>query len=344
MLLFGYTFGNLTPFHRLAMTTIESLQPHLLVSSQKKCEQSNALGNLSDFSPKGKIWDKHRANSDIISGYYAEGGKGNFYRYAQRVSSCSEWLEFRLVPELAEGLLNLKLSSTRFCRVRHCPVCQWRRSLMWKAKAYKIIPQVVADYPKYRWLFITLTVKNCKIEELRATLDRINRAFKRLTELKAWKALGWVKSVEVTRGRDQLSAHPHLHILAMVQPSYFSHGYISQAKWVDLWQKCLRSDYKPVIHVKAIAKQHDPNVIIPEILKYQVKESDLIGDPQWFLELTRQLHKTRAVAVGGVLRKYIRELESGQNLISEDEETNEVDEGSLYFRWKRELKKYKREE
>ena len=50
------------------------------------------------------------------------------------------------------------------------------------------------------------------------------------------------------------------------------------------------------------------------------------------------------VAVGGVLREYIRELELGHNLISEDEETNEVDEGSLYFEWKRELKKYKREE
>jgi hypothetical protein len=29
------------------------------------------------------------------------------------------------------------LSASRFCRVRTCPVCQWRRSLMWKAKAYQ---------------------------------------------------------------------------------------------------------------------------------------------------------------------------------------------------------------
>jgi hypothetical protein len=39
MLLFGYTFGNLTPFHRLAMTTIESLQPHLLVSLKKNANK-----------------------------------------------------------------------------------------------------------------------------------------------------------------------------------------------------------------------------------------------------------------------------------------------------------------
>ncbi|MFN6483572.1 MULTISPECIES: protein rep [unclassified Nostoc] len=38
------------------------------------------------------------------------------------------------------------------------------------------------------------------------------------------------------------------------------------------------------------------------MLKSQVKESDLMGDKEWFLELTRQLHKSRAIAVGGILR------------------------------------------
>ncbi len=317
----------------------------LKASTPDKREQNKDLLSLSDISPRDKAWDKHRANADIVSKYYADGGGGYFNRYAQRVSSCSEWLEFRLVPEPSEGILNLKLSEARFCRVRHCPVCQWRRSLMWKAKAYKILPHVVADYPKYRWLFITLTVKNCKIEELRTTLDWINKAFKRLTELKAWSAKGWVKSVEVTKGRDGISAHPHLHILAMVQPSYFSHGYLSQAKWVELWQQCLRVDYQPIINIRAIAKCHDPKVLIPEILKYQVKESDLVADREWFLELTRQLHSTRAVAIGGVLRKYMRELEEEpKDLIGKDEGIDEVDEGSLSFRWKRELKKYKIEE
>lgn len=212
---------------------------------------------------------------------------------------------------------------------------------MWKAKAYKILPHVVADYPRYRWLFITLTVKNCQVEELRTTLDAINRAFKRLTELKAWPAKGWVKSVEVTKGRDGISAHPHLHILAMVAPSYFSHGYLSKVKWVALWQQCLRIDYEPILDIRAIAKQHDPKVIIPEILKYQVKEPDLVANREWFLELTRQLHNTRAVAIGGVLRKYMQELEEEpEDLIGKDEETDEIDEGSLSFRWQRESKKY----
>jgi plasmid rolling circle replication initiator protein Rep len=97
-----------------------------------------------------------------------------------------------------------------------------RHRSMWKARAYKILPQVVTDYPKYRWLFVTLTVKNCQIKELRENLDLINKAFKRFTELKAWPGKGWVKSIEVTKGKDGVSAHPHLHILAIVPPSYFN--------------------------------------------------------------------------------------------------------------------------
>ncbi|MFN6496125.1 MAG: protein rep [Nostoc sp. DedQUE01] len=311
------------------------------ISSQDKSQPSQNVLSLTNVAPVGKTWDKHRANADKVFQYYAKADEHCLQQYAQRVKICSELLEFQLMPEESEGILNLKLLDARFCRVRHCPVCQWRRSLMWKARAYKILPQVVTDYPKYRWLFVTLTVKNCRIEELRENLDSINKAFKRLTELKVWPAKGWVKSIEVTKAKNGISAHPHLHILAIVPPSYFSHGYLSHAKWVALWQQCLRIDYQPVIHISAIAKHHNPSLLIPEILKYQVKESDLVSDREWFLELTRQLHKTRAIAVGGILRHYMRELEEkNQDLINESEETDEVNGESLFFRWERKLQRF----
>ncbi len=311
-----------------------------LLSLNQFIKHQNSL-KLSDITNIGKTWDKHRANAELVSNYYATADDHELNNYAWRIKICSKCLEFQLSPEEAGGILKLKLLHTRFCRVRHCPVCQWRRSLMWKAKAYKILPQIVTDYPKYRWLFVTLTVKNCQISELRTTLDAMNKAFKGLTELKAWPAKGWVKSLEVTKGRDGISAHPHLHILAIVQPSYFSHGYLSQAKWVTLWQQCLHIDYEPVVHISAIAKQHDPTILIPEILKYQVKESDLIADREWFLELTRQLHKTRAIATGGVLRHYMRELEEkNQDLINCGEEMNEANQRTVSFKWDHKLHKY----
>jgi plasmid rolling circle replication initiator protein Rep len=305
-----------------------------------RTHQDTDAPNLGDLSERDKVWDKHKSNSDKASEHYAG---SQYNRYSQRINICADLLEFRLAPDQVEGVYKLKLSGARFCRVRHCPVCQWRRSLMWKAKAYRILPKVVRDYPKHRWLFLTLTIRNCPIQKLRDSLEQMNKSFTRLSQLKAFPGEGWVKSTEVTRGKDG-SAHPHFHVLLMVPASYFSgQDYLSQEKWTELWRQAARLDYKPMTHVRAIAKHHDPQVIVPEILKYQVKESDLVADRQWFLELTKQLHKTRAVAVGGVLRKYLRELEEEpEDLIGEMEEDSEkIDEGSLYFGWKRQVKKYK---
>jgi plasmid rolling circle replication initiator protein Rep len=299
--------------------------------------QPDQTPGLADLSDRDQFWDKHRTNADRVSDHYA---RSRYQKYADRINDCSQMLDFRLVPEQSDGVYKLKLSSAKFCRTRFCPVCQWRRSLMWKAKAYQALPKVAQDYSKHRWLFLTLTVKNCPVDDLRKTLDWMNKSFIRLTKLKDWPGTGWIKSVEVTRGRYG-NAHPHIHTLLMVPSGYFGPSYLSQERWNELWQQSARLDYKPVTHVRAIAKEHNPCVIIPEILKYQVKESDLIANRDWFLELTKQLHKTRAVAVGGVLRSYMTDLERElEDLVGEDSK-GEVDEGHLYFAWKREHKKYK---
>jgi len=294
--------------------------------------------SLSDLSERDKPWDKHRGNADTVSYYYAG---SEFQGYSDRIHDCSELLDFRLTPDQRDGLMKLKLNSARFCRVRHCPVCQWRRSLMWKAKAYKILPKITSVYPTYRWLFVTFTVKNCRITDLRSTLDWMHQSFKRMTKLKVFPAAGWIKSIEVTRGRDG-SAHPHFHCLFMVPPSYFGVNYIKQGEWVELWKKCLRIDYNPVLDVQAIKKGNSPAVLVPELLKYCTKESDLTADREWFLELTRQMHKTRAIATGGILKDYFSELEQEpEDLIGKDDDKDLVDEGHLHFGWKRRGKKYK---
>jgi plasmid rolling circle replication initiator protein Rep len=293
---------------------------------------------LSELSPRDKPWDKHRSNADKVSKHYAG---SEFHQYSERINTCSELLDFRLVPS-EEGSYALKLDAARFCRVRHCPVCQWRRSLMWKAKAYKVLPQIVERYSKHRWLFLTLTQRNCKIGELRDTLGAMNKAFKRLTELKVFPAIGWLRSTEVTRGKDG-SAHPHFHCLLMVPAGYFARDYLKQVEWVALWRQCLRLDYDPVLDVQAVKRGSQPMALVPELLKYCVKESDLVADKAWFLELTKQMHKLRCIATGGVLKEYLKVLEDEpDDLIGKDEDSaGEVDEGHLLFGWKRFDRQYK---
>ena len=303
-------------------------------------EEGKSAIALSELSPRDKSWDKHRHSADLVADLYR--GEDGFDIYAQRMDLCAQILDFKLVPDLDLGQLQLKLSAARFCRVPQCPVCQSRRSLMWKARALRTLPLVVRDYPNHRWLFLTLTQKNCSVDELRETVLEMNKSFARLTKLKRWAVEGWIKSLEVTRGKDG-SAHPHFHCLLMVSPAYFKRNYISYREWCDLWQKVSRLNYKPQVHVRAVAKDRDPTVLIPEILKYSVKESDLYKSKKFLLGITGQLYKIRRVSVGGILRPYMKKLEEEpEDLIGKNEENeNEVDEGHLYFEWKCREKKYR---
>jgi plasmid rolling circle replication initiator protein Rep len=194
---------------------------------------------LSDPSPRDKPWDRHRGEADDVWEVYGGSPISRHHRYGVRVEQCSQVIGFARDPPKHGIPSKLKLKTVWFCRVRHCPVCQWRRSLCWQAKVYQALPRLVKDYPRVRFLFMTLTIKNCPITKLRETLDTFRRGWECMTKLRRWPAIGWVRSVEITRGKDG-SAHPHYHCLLMVHPGYFEDGYLKQAQWVEMWRQCLR--------------------------------------------------------------------------------------------------------
>jgi plasmid rolling circle replication initiator protein Rep len=315
---------------------------------------------LSQASPRDVSWDNHKDKSLEVMGIYQDAG---CTRYAQRIFACSQSLEFCVLSD-DKGATHLKLHSARFCRVRWCPVCQWRRMLMWRARFIKALPEIFEDHPKARCIFLTLTVRNCDLKDLRSTLAGMNEAWKKLIKRTNFPAIGWLKSVEVTRGQDG-SAHPHFHILLMVNPSYFTHGYISHAKWVEMWRECLKVDYNPMVNVKTVKNRRkkitvesiknvdiDVNTTVNddkfsdiisgvlEVIKYSVKPSDLTGD--WLIELTRQLHKTRSISLGGIIKEYLSEDEP-EDLINADLEDNtdlDDEDYNLIFEWVNIIRKY----
>lgn len=301
--------------------------------------ENSCAPTLSDLSPKDKPWEKHRGFADTVEGYYRG---SDFDRYSERIRFCSDLLQFGLTSSEDAGVMKMKLRAARFCRLRHCPVCQWRRSLRWKARAYKVLPRIVEKYPTHRWLFLTLTQKNVPICELRDTLAEMNRSFRKMVDYSRFPAVGWLRSTEVTRGRDG-NAHPHFHCLLMVPASYFSgRGYLKQADWVAMWRKARQLDYNPILDVQAVKQGTQPMELVPELLKYCTKESDLVSDRDWFLELTRQMHKMRCIATGGILKEYLKELEEEpEDLIGDDGSQESEDFAKLYFGWKRYDKKYR---
>lgn len=282
---------------------------------------------LTDLSPKDKPWDKHHKNNDKIAAIYST---ADYLNYANRMSECSGLLLFGSTPADELGEQKIKLRSASFCRVRHCPVCQWRRSLTWKARLGKVLPAIQQELPKVRWLHLTLAIRNCEISDLRATFKLMNSAWKRFSMAKKFPAIGYFKALEVTRGEDG-SAHPHFHILLMVESKYFGGNYyINQKEWVAMWKKALRVDYDPTAHIQAVKVLSDNGNIldaVKEVAKYTVKPEDLIIEDEWLIELTKQLHKTRAISLGGVLKQYLSEDDaSNQELLSGDEITITLDQ------------------
>jgi plasmid rolling circle replication initiator protein Rep len=320
---------------------------------------------LSDLSERDRPWDGHRWDCELVAGLY--GQNEEFRRYAERMAGCSQFLDFILKSDDL-GEIKLKLQEVWFCRVRHCPVCQWRRSLMWRARFYNAVPKIIQAYPSHRFIFLTLTVRNCDLKDLRSTVNLMVESWKRLTKLKDFPALGYVRSLEITRSRLN-QAHPHFHCLLMVPGSYFkSRDYLSQVRWTELWQRSMRLDYPPRVDIRSVRSKTGETggitalqAAIVETLKYSVKPSDLVAgvrldqaknlipdshvnqsETEWLYELTRQLHKLRATSVGGILRQFVSDSDPEDLIHPEGQELEPVldDDIHLLFSWREQVKRY----
>jgi plasmid rolling circle replication initiator protein Rep len=301
---------------------------------------------LTDYSPQDKPWDVHRAQAQAVEGIYS----GTIFdRLAGRIKGCTGYLGFAWETDADTGESRLKLRAAEFCRVRHCPVCQWRRSMMWQARFLKALPAIEQAYPSVRWLFLTLTVRNCPITELRATIRDMNKAWHRLVKRHEFGAVqGWVRTTEVTKGKDRDdSAHPHFHCLLMVKSSYFKKHYVKHERWTELWQECARLDYRPSVDIRTVKARSGATGESPlrravyETLKYSVTPEDMM-DRDWLLELTKQVFRLRFIASGGVLKNVLRETEETEQdlLLADEDGDGEASDPQLFFDWRREIKRY----
>lgn len=305
---------------------------------------SSGRDGLSDYSPKDAKWDVYRAQTELTADLLAE--YDEFQRYAARMADCSGVLLFGWETQPETGETRLRLKQARFCRCRHCATCAWRRTLAMTGRFLEALPGLMRDHPKARWLFLTLTVPNCPIEELGETLKAMNAGWNRLRLRQEFKpVLGWARSTEVTQEAKRTGyAHPHFHCLLMVPPSWFTRHYVKQSRWVELWRDCMRLDVDPVVDVRAI--KGDVMGAAAETLKtfgYSVKPEQAAADPEWFLEMIRQVHRKRFFASGGALKEAFKEPETDEEMIQGDQPAEGLDDGSrLAFAWTPTQKRYRR--
>lgn len=198
----------------------------------------------------------------------------------------------------------------------------------------QIIAEAVSRQPKGRFLFLTLTVKNAYgAEELRSSLRVLTKAFNKLTRYKkvTKNLLGYLRSTEITVNDEDRSYNQHLHVLLFVKSSYFTGNntnYIKQAEWTKLWQRALKIDYEPVVHVEIVKANKRKGTgslqaSAEETAKYEVKSSDyMTADDDRNLEVINDLEYalagTRQISYGGLFKQ-----------IKQDLKLEDVDKGDL---------------
>jgi plasmid rolling circle replication initiator protein Rep len=224
----------------------------------------------------------------------------------QQMRDCASYLVFGNV----EG--RKKLVDANFCRMRLCPMCNWRKSLKMFSQVSEITDVILEEKPNVRFIFLTLTVKNPSAEELQNTLERMNEGFKWLVQdsknfalAKCLKAnlLGYLKATEITYNSENNTYHPHFHVLLEVRPSYFGKGYVKQLEYVQMWKSALKLDYDPKVDVRVV--KNATSRTIAEMSKYPTKTADLLklNDLRQAVEALIVLHKTmrnrRLITFGG---------------------------------------------
>ena len=316
----------------------ESLTPH-----SPPCQTQQ---NLSDFSPRHAVWDRRKSEGDTVSEILL--AAPDMINRSQRIHDCSDHLILKRTIDTGSGVIEAQAHSAK-CRDRACPICQQARSIILKQELSVAFRRLLEDHPKARFLFVTLTVRNCPVTELKATLAKMNSAFHAMTKTVLFKTRiqGWTRTTEVTRGDDD-TAHPHFHCIFVVRPSYFSGwAYITQPAWAELWQKALGADYTPVVDVRAVKDFAGALSEVTKISGYSVKVDDALHrHADWFVEYQRQVKGSRFFATGGWVKRYlkaVREPGSGDDIVEPTGPGNPDAETSVVvFDWNRPVKKYRR--
>lgn len=246
------------------------------------------------------------------------------WRRAVRINDCNRHLVagVRTTPEKIETAVQ----HGKLCRVRACVDCIRASSMKRQLRAREFIPQLLAEHPKTTFLFLTLTVRNCRVEDLRETIAAMAHGWRYFTK-RNWHALGYVKALEVTRNADDNSAHPHLHCLLHMRESWFKKHYLSQEAWTEKWRKAMQLDYQPIVDVRRV--RGDPTEIVPELIKYATKVDNLNaqGVAKWLATASLQMHGARHIVTGGTFKKMFR-----KSTKSEDQEKLEFKAEAEYER------------
>ena len=300
---------------------------------------------LSDKRPNGeeKPWKKHKINSLKLHGLYEKALiKDNYLITESRMKNleeCGNNLLFSVNDKNEK-----RFKSAYFCRLRTCPMCNWRKSLKMFGHTNKIANKILEQNSSTRFLFVTFTVKNCSADKFSQTIDMMNIGFKRLTDKSKGvkitekfknNLLGYIRAMEVTYNQEKDTYHPHIHCIFAVKAQYFTKGYIKKSDWQYIWGECCNTEYEPIVKVQSI--KNSTSKAVAEVAKYPVKMDEIANYQdekkaiKALIVFTKILKGRRLITFGGVFaeaRKLLNldDIETGDLVNIDDDQKEKFEE------------------
>ena len=252
------------------------------MSNAQKVKKDEKI-NVSDENKLTGVkpnWRDNKENSVLVAESHIR-LLGGYENRGYRMLECCCKTYFREYEDGAK-----QFDSAFFCERRLCPMCMWRDSLKTYGEVSWMMDYIQARHD-FKFIFLTLTVKNVGCDKITSYLDEFFEAFNRLTKLKRFKDIskGWFRSFEMTHNWDTGEYHPHFHVIIAVDKSYAEwHGdYMHHSEWVKMWHSLVGGKHPPSVRINRIySKDGDKKNYkgaVAETVKYTVTSSDLIYRP-----------------------------------------------------------------
>lgn len=280
------------------------------------------MNSISKNIPESKCkskWESKKRQSLQVAARMKKHKK--LWKRACRMEDCGELSYAYYCPSCG----HTHMVSGAMCRDRFCPLCGWRLSVTRFQQMLTVLDSMDEDFQRLdvHCSFMTLTVKNVRLDKLRDTLKAFSHAWYKMSNCKAITDLyGWARSYEITYNKERNDYHPHMHLLLFWRGAPDLSAKFNQ-KIVRKWIKELGLNYVPIWSHEAAHAKLDCNDVegdeytiswredsknaaksaAIEASKYTFKDSLLLDIPEDDLpKLSEALHKLRMVAYGGAIK------------------------------------------
>lgn len=264
-----------------------------------------------------------------------------------RFETCSNYLSFLTNKEMSVK----RLEKANSCGNRFCPICTWKTA---KKDAIKIsvLMEAVKELERKEYLFLTLTAPNCSAEDLGEEIGRFNKAVSKLFKRRNVERVvkGYIRKLEVTTDQEKIitdelykrkenyyeirglkvgdpnptynTYHPHVHIIVVVNKSYFNRptDFISKSEWLQMWRECMNDNSITQVDARKVQSNGSSNAVL-EVAKYSAKGSDLYHSESVFDTFYIGLKKRQLLVYSGMMKDYAKKYAIGEldNFKKQDE-------------------------